>query len=391
MAKISKDIVYIGVDDADITLFEGQYHVPDGMCYNSYLINDEQTVIMDTVDERKADEWKSNLQNALNGRTPDYLVVHHMEPDHSSLIDWVMNEYPKTTVICTGAAFKMIPLYYPNCSWTNRVKTVKEGEELNTGVHTLKFIAAPLVHWPEVMMTYDATDKVLFSADGFGKFGVIDAEADDWSCEARRYYFNICGKYGVQVQNVLKKAENLDIQTICPLHGPILIGEKMAEAIRLYSIWSNYDVETPGVFIAYASMHGNTEKAVQLLAEELKAQGAQKVSLSNLCADDMAEAVEDAFRMGALVVACPTYDGDIMPVMHDFIQHLKMKQYQKRRVGFLENGSWAPQAARIMYTLFEQMKDIELVEEKVTIRGAVKETDIPALKELAHDMINLYK
>lgn len=391
MATISKDVIYIGVDDAEITLFEGQYDVPEGMCYNSYLINDSKIAIMDTVDERKAEEWKKNLKSALNGRQPDYLVVQHMEPDHSSLIDWVMTEYPATQILCTAVAVKMIPLYYPTCTWMDRVEAVKEGQELNLGTHTLKFIAAPLVHWPEVMMTYDATDKILFAADGFGKFGTIDADADDWACEARRYYFNICGKFGVQVQNVLKKASALDIQTICPLHGPILTGEKMAEAIRLYNIWSQYEVETPGVFIAYASMHGNTEKAVQILAEELKAQGAPKVTVSNLCTDDMGEAIEDAFRMGALVVACPTYDGDIMPIMHDFIQHLRMKQYQKRRVGFLENGSWAPQAARIMYTLFQQMKEIELVEEKVTIRGAVKESDLPAIKELAHDMVNLYQ
>ena len=388
MANISKDIVYIGVDDAEIRLFEGQYDVPDGMCYNSYLIKDEKIAVMDTVDERKASEWKQNLSAALDGRQPDFLIAQHMEPDHSALIDWAMNEYPELKLICTAVALKMIPLYFENFAWADRIQTVKDGDELSLGTHALKFVATPLVHWPEVMMTYDTQDKVLFSADGFGKFGVIDSEPDDWACEARRYYFNICGKYGVQVQNAIKKVSAFDIQTICALHGPILSGEKLSEALRLYNIWSKYEVETEGVFIAYASMHGNTENAANYLSEQLEATGASKVSISNLCTDDMGEAIEDAFRMGTLVVACPTYDGDIMPIMHDFIQHLKMKQFQKRRVAFMENGSWAPQAARIMRTLFEPMKDLDIVEKTVTIKGALKEADKTAIAEFAKEILN---
>ena len=383
MNTISDSIKYIGVDDLDIDLFESQYVVPEGMSYNSYLIDDEKIAVLDTADRRKGEEWKANLTAALNGRQPDYLVVHHMEPDHSALIAWMLETYPGVQLVCSAQAVKMLSNFFEGVDFTRRVVTVKEGDTLALGKHTLQFIGAAMIHWPEVIVTYCPEEKTLFSADGFGKFGVIDADADDWACEARRYYFNICGKYGAPVTTLLKKASALDIQTICPLHGPILEGEKLSEALRLYTIWSSYGVETEGVLVAHASIHGNTKKAAEKLADILKEKGAAKVVVADLCRDDMAEVIEDAFRMNRLVVCASSYDGDVFPPMHMFLWKLKMKAYQNRTVGILENGTWAPSAGKAMRALLEQMKNVNIVEPAVTIRSSMKQTDIPALEALA--------
>lgn len=379
-------IKYIGVDDLDIDLFESQYIVPEGMSYNSYLIEDEKIAIMDTADRRKGDEWKANLTAALAGRKPDYLVAHHMEPDHASLIAEVLEAYPELQLVCSAQALKMLPNFWHGFPFDGRVITVKEGDTLSLGNHTLHFIAAPMVHWPEVIMSYEDKEKVLFAADGFGKFGALVNETDDWACEARRYYFNICGKYGVQVQNVLKKAANLDIQAICPLHGPVLEGEAMKEAIRLYDIWSRYEPESEGVLVAYASIHGGTAKAAERLGELLREKGAKKVVVSDLSRDDMAEVIEDAFRYPKIVVAAASYDGGVFPVMHDFLYHLQIKNYQKRRFGIVENGSWAPSAGRVMKEMIEAMKDCEIVEPMVTIRSRMKPADEEQLALLAEAM-----
>lgn len=378
--KITDDIKYIGVDDADMHLFESQYVTPDGMCYNSYVILDEKVAVMDTSDHRTLDAWKDNLKAALNGRQPDYLIVHHLEPDHASGIAEVCSLYPNLQVVCSAKAAQMMPQYFDG---TLNVLTVKEGDSLSLGRHTLRFIMAPMVHWPEVMVTYDDCDRVLFSADGFGKFGVYEADADDWACEARRYYFNICGKYGTPVSTLLKKASTLDIQKILPLHGPVLEGEKMAEAVRLYTIWSAYDVETDGVFIAHASIHGNTAAAAERLVEILKAKGCPKVAVNDLCRDDLGEAIEDAFRYGKMICMASSYDAGVFPPMYDFLHHLDIKAYQRRRVGLVENGSWAPSAAKTMRPMLEGMKQVEIVEPVVTLRGKMKETDIPQLETLA--------
>ena len=386
-------IKYIGVDDLDIDLFESQYIVPEGMSYNSYLIEDEKIAIMDTADRRKGDEWKANLQAALAGRKPDYLVAHHLEPDHASLIADVLSAFPESKLVCSAQALKMLPNFFPSLPLKGdggsegRVITVKEGDTLSLGSHTLHFIAAPMVHWPEVMMSYEDKEKVLFAADGFGKFGALVNETDDWACEARRYYFNICGKYGVQVQNVLKKAANLDIQAICPLHGPVLTGEAMKEAIRLYDIWSRYEPESEGVLVAYASIHGGTAKAAERLGELLREKGAKKVVVSDLSRDDMAEVIEDAFRYPNIVVAAASYDGGVFPVMHDFLYHLQIKNYQKRRFGIVENGSWAPSAGRVMREMIGAMKDCEIVEPMVTIRSRMKPADEEQLALLAEAML----
>ncbi len=380
-------IKYIGVDDLDIDLFESQYIVPEGMSYNSYLIEDEKIAIMDTADRRKGDEWKANLTAALAGRTPDYLVAHHMEPDHASLIAEVLEAYPELQLVCSAQALKMLPNFFDGFPFEGRVITVKEGDTLSLGSHTLHFIAAPMVHWPEVIMSYEDKEKVLFAADGFGKFGALVNETDDWACEARRYYFNICGKYGVQVQNVLKKAANLDIQAICPLHGPVLEGEAMKEAIRLYDIWGRYEPESEGVLVAYASIHGGTAKAAERLGELLKEKGAKKVVVSDLSRDDMAEVIEDAFRYPKIVVAAASYDGGVFPVMHDFLYHLQIKNYQKRRFGIVENGSWAPSAGRVMKEMIEAMKDCEIVEPMVTIRSRMKPADEAQLALLADSIL----
>ena len=384
-SNVTERIKYIGVDDTTIDLFESQYIVPNGISYNSYLITDEKMAIMDTVDLRKSDDWWANLEEALEGRTPDYLIVQHMEPDHAGNIAKALEKYPDMKVVASAKAIQMMPQFFEDTDFNGRTIAVKEGDTLSLGEHTLQFFMAPMVHWPEVMVTYDQQDKVLFSADGFGKFGAL-AHEEDWACEARRYYFNICGKYGAQVQALLKKAATLDIACICPLHGPIL-KENLGYYISLYDTWSKYEVETEGVFIAYASIHGGTKKVAEKLAEILRAKGAPKVSIADLCRDDMAEAVEDAFRMDKLVVAAASYDADVFPPMHDFLHHLKLKAYQKRRVGIIENGSWAPCAGRVMKGMLETMKEIEIVEPMVTIRSAMKQGDIPALEALADAML----
>ena len=378
------NIKYIGVDDLDIDLFESQYVVPEGMSYNSYLIEDEKIAIMDTADRRKAEEWKANLTAALAGRKPSYLISHHMEPDHASRIAEALEAYPEMQLVCSAQALKMLPNFFDGFPFEGRVLTVKEGDTLSLGSHTLHFIAAPMVHWPEVMMSYDDDkEKMLFAADGFGKFGALVNETDDWACEARRYYFNICGKYGVQVQNVLKKASALDIQTICPLHGPVLKGEALKEAVRLYDVWSRYEPESEGVLVAYASIHGGTAKAAERLGELLKEKGAKKVVVSDLSRDDMAEVIEDAFRYPNIVVCAASYDGGVFPVMHDFLYHLQIKNYQKRRFGIVENGSWAPSAGRVMREMIEAMKDCEIAEPMVTIRSRMKAADEELLEKRA--------
>lgn len=383
---ISDSIRYIGCDDTTLDLFEGQYAIPEGMSYNSYLILDEKVAIMDTVDGRKKDEWLQNLSAELNGRQPDYLVVHHMEPDHASLIADVLNLYPEIKVAASAKALQMMPQFFEGIDLEGKTITLKEGDKLELGSHTLTFLAAPMVHWPEVMVSYESKEKVAFAADGFGKFGALENEDGDWACEARRYYFNICGKYGAQVQMLLKKISNLDIQTICPLHGPIL-RENLSYYIGLYDTWSRYDVETKGIFIAYASIHGGTRQAALRLAEILKEKGAPKVSVSDLSRDDMAEAIEDAFRMDRLVVAAPTYDADLFPPMYDFIHHLKLKGFQKRRVGIIENGSWAPTAGRIMTAMLEEMKEIDIIAPVVTIRSRMKSADEDRLQQLAESLL----
>ena len=379
--NVTEKIKYIGVDDTDLDLFESQYIIPNGISYNSYLIMDEKIAIMDTADKRKGEAWFSNLEEGLEGRTPNYLIVQHMEPDHAGNISALIEKYPDIKIVASAKAIQMMPQFFEDTCFEGKTIAVKEGETLKLGEHTLQFFMAPMVHWPEVMVTYDQTDKVLFSADGFGKFGAL-AHEEEWACEARRYYFNICGKYGAQVQALLKKATILDITCICPLHGPIL-KENLSYYIGLYDTWSKYEVETEGIFIAYASIHGGTKKAAEKMAEILRLKGAPKVSIADLSRDDMAEAVEDAFRMGKLIVAAASYDADVFPPMHDFLHHLKLKAYQKRRVGIIENGSWAPCAGRIMKGMLETMKDIEIAEPMVTIRSTMKKGDIPTLEALA--------
>ena len=379
--NVTEQIKYIGVDDTTIDLFESQYIVPNGISYNSYLITDDKIAVMDTVDRRKSEDWWGNLETALEGRTPDYLIVQHMEPDHAGNIAVFLQKYPEAKVVASAKAIQMMPQFFEGTDFEGRTIAVKEGETLALGTHTLQFFMAPMVHWPEVMVTYDQADKVLFTADGFGKFGAL-AHEEDWACEARRYYFNICGKYGAQVQALLMKAATLDIACICPLHGPIL-KENLGYYIGLYDTWSKYEVETEGVFIAYASIHGGTKLAAEKMAEILREKGAPKVSIADLCRDDMAEAVEDAFRMSKLIVAASSYDADVFPPMHDFLHHLKLKAYQKRRVGIIENGSWAPCAGRVMKGMLETMKEIEIVEPMVTIRSAMKQGDLPAMEALA--------
>ena len=379
--NVTETIKYIGVDDTDIDLFESQYIVPNGISYNSYLIEDEKIAVMDTVDMRKSEEWWTKLTEALDGRKPDYLIVQHMEPDHAGNIAEAMAKFPEMKVVATARAISMMPQFFEGVDFEGRTIAVGENDTLSLGKHTLQFVMAPMVHWPEVMVTYDHLDKVVFSADGFGKFGAL-AHEEDWACEARRYYFNICGKYGVQVQALLKKLAALDVACICPLHGPIL-KENLGYYIGLYDTWSKYEVETEGVLVAYASIHGGTAAAAHKMAEILREKGAPKVAVADLSRDDMAEAVEDAFRMGHLVLAAASYDGNVFPPMHDFLHHLQMKGYQKRRVGIIENGSWAPCAGRIMKGMLEQMKDIDIVEPMVTIRSRMKSADIASLESLA--------
>lgn len=385
--NISPDIRYIGVDDLDIDLFENQYIVPEGMSYNSWLIADSQVAILDTADARLAEEWKRHLTQALADRQPDYLVVHHMEPDHASLVAWAMEQYPAMQIVCSTQAAKMLPQFFEGIKTDGRVRIVKEGDTLCLGQHTLRFIGAPMVHWPEVLMSYEEKSGTLFSADAFGKFGALQNENDDWACEARRYYFNICGKYGTQVKNVLKKATSPCPQAICPLHGPVLRGAALQQAVSLYETWSSYEPESEGVLVAYASIHGGTKKAAERLADMLREKGAKKVMLADLTRSDMAEVIEDAFRYPALVVAASSYDAGVFPVMHDFLYHLQIKNYQKRRLGIMENGSWAPTAGRVMRAMIEQLKDCEIVEPMVTIRSRMKEADLPQLELLAQAML----
>ena len=375
---ISDSIKYIGVDDIDIDLFESQYVVPNGVSYNSYVILDEKIAIMDTVDARKTEEWLSNLREALDGRTPDYLIVSHMEPDHAANIQKVAELYPDMKIVGNAKTFPMMAQFF-DFDVSDRQVVVKEGDTLSLGTHNLTFVMAPMVHWPEVMVEYESTEKVLFSADGFGKFGALSTE-EDWACEARRYYFNIVGKYGAQVQMLLKKASDLDIQTICPLHGPIL-KENLSYYIDKYNTWSSYEPEDKGILVACASIHGNTKKAALKLVEKLEAKG-EKVAFADLSRDDMAEAIEDAFRYDRLVVACSTYDGGLFPCMEDFLSHLKSKNYQKRTVGFMENGTWAPMAAKQMKVVFENMKEITMLEPVVTIRSTLNKSSEEQMDEL---------
>ena len=382
--NISDAIKYIGVDDKDIDLFESQYIVPNGISYNSYVILDEKICVLDTVDKRKTDEWFANLENVLDGKAPDYLVINHLEPDHASNIKALADKYPDMKLVGNAKTFNMLPQFF-DIDLTDRTVTVKEGDTLSLGEHTLSFYMAPMVHWPEVMVTYESKEKVLFSADGFGKFGALDTD-EDWACEARRYYFNICGKYGVQVQALLKKAAKLDIEKICPLHGPILT-ENLGYYINLYDIWSKYEPEVDGIFIAYCSIHGNTEKAALKLYDILKEKTNKKIAISDLSRSDMAENVEDAFKYSTLVVAAPSYDGGVFPIMNDFLHHLKIKGYKNRKVAMIENGSWAPCAIKSMQPYFDEMKGIEVSDAKVTIRSTMTAENEAQLAALAESVI----
>ena len=382
--NITETIKYIGVNDRKIDLFEGQYEVPNGMAYNSYAVIGEKIAIMDTVDASFGDEWLSNIENALKGKAPDYLIVQHMEPDHSSNIIKFNEKYPQVKIVASQKAFAMMKNFYGNDFEENRI-VVGEGDTLDLGGRTLTFMTAPMVHWPEVIVTYDSLDKVLFSADAFGKFGTLDTD-EDWACEARRYYFGIVGKYGVQVQTLLKKASALEIVKICPLHGPIL-SENLEYYLNLYNTWSSYGVESEGVVIAYTSVYGNTKKAVELLAEELRELGCPKVAVNDLARCDMAEAVEDAFRYGKLILATTTYNGDIFPFMKEFIEHLTDHNFQNRTIGLMENGSWAPMASKVMTSMFEKSKNITFAQNTVKIMSAVNETNIAEIKALAEEIL----
>ena len=382
---VSDAVKYIGVDDKTIDLFESQYVVPNGVSYNSYVIMDEKIAVMDTVDKRGTDEWLAKLERELGDRTPDYLVVQHMEPDHAGSVKILADKYPSMQLVANAKTFTMMEQFF-DMDLTDRKVVVKEMDTLSLGAHTLTFVMAPMVHWPEVMVSYESTEKILFAADGFGKFGALDAD-EDWTCEARRYFINIVGKYGAQVQALLKKAATLDIAMICPLHGPIL-KENLGYYIEKYDTWSSYRPEDKGILVAYASIHGNTRAAVEEFAAMLEAKGAEKVVVTDLARDDMAEAIEDAYRYDRLVVACPTYDGSVFPCMEDFLYHLKIKNFQNRKVGIIENGSWAPQSGKLMTAYFEGMKDITLVGEKVTIKSSLKEDSRKALEALAEAMVN---
>ena len=384
MIKVTDSIKYIGVDDKDIDLFESQYIVPNGISYNSYVILDDKIAIMDTVDARKTDEWLKNLEAELCGKAPDYLVISHLEPDHAANIKLVAEKYPSVTLVGNAKTFAMLPQFFDIDASVAKL-TVKEGDTLSLGSHTLSFIMAPMVHWPEVMVTYESSEKVLFSAVGFGKFGALDCD-EDWACEARRYYFNIVGKYGAPVQTLLKKVAALDIQIICPLHGPVLT-ENLEYYINLYDIWSSYKAEAEGVFVAYASIHGNTAKVALKIKEILEAKGCKKVAVADLSRDDIAEAVEDAFKYGKMVLLAASYDGGVFPPMETFLYHLKSKAYQNRKVAVVENGSWAPSAARAMVSILEPMKNVTVCENKVTIKSTMKDADVIALEALADEIL----
>ena len=384
---IAPGIQYIGADDKELDLFEGQYAIPEGISYNSYLIIDEKVAILDTIDARKTIDWMENLKGALKDRKPDYLIVSHMEPDHSSNVKLMLDTYPNIKVVASAQAFKMITRFFGVALPAERTIVVKDGSTLSLGEHTLQFFTAAMVHWPEVIVEYEQKEGILFSADAFGKFGALSYEdPDGWACEARRYYFNICGKYGVQVQALLKKLANVEIKKICPLHGPVL-EENLDYYLNLYNTWSSYQPEEEGVFIAYCSLHGNTEEAALKLASIINSDSDVKVSTADLRRDDMAEAIEDAFRYDRLVLAAPTYDGGVMPVMEDFIHHLQIKNYQNRKVAFIENGSWAPMSGKKMREAMSALKNIEIVEPVVTVESTVKPETVEALKELASKLI----
>ena len=380
---VSPAVRYVGVDDTSIDLFESQYVVPNGVSYNAYVILDEKTAILDTVDHRATAQWLENLDRELAGRNPDYLVLHHLEPDHAGSVGALLEKYPEITLVGNAKTFAMLPKYYSYDA--SHTVTVKEGDTLSLGGHVLTFVMAPMVHWPEVMVSYESSEKILFSADGFGKFGALSAE-EEWLCEARRYYFNIVGKYGVQVQNLLKKAAGLDIQTICPLHGPIL-RENLGYYIGKYDLWSRYEPEDEGVLVAYASIHGNTAQAAQKFAEILEAKGCPKVAMADLCRDDQAEAVEDAFRYGRLALLSSTYDGGLFPPMDHFMAHLRDKTYRNRRVAIIENGSWAPAAAKVMRGYLEAMKGITICDTVHTIQGAAKDSDVAVMEKIADELL----
>ena len=384
--RITDDILYVGVNDHNIDLFEGQYIVPNGMAYNSYVINDEKIAVMDTVDAAFGDEWLKNIADVLNGATPDYLIIQHMEPDHSANIQKFLEVYPNTKVVGNAKTFTMIGNFFRDLKLADENKLeVKNKDTLTLGKHELTFVFAPMVHWPEVMVTYDSKDKVLFSADGFGKFGALDVE-EDWDCEARRYYIGIVGKYGVQVQNLLKVAATLDIQTICPLHGPVLT-ENLEHYIGQYNTWSSYGTESEGVMIAYTSVYGNTKKAVELLAEKLKEKGCPKVVVTDLAREDMAEAVEDAFRYGKIVLASTTYNGDVFPFMKTFIEHLTERNYQNKTIGLIENGSWASMAGKVMRGMFEKSKNITWLETSVKIMSSMDEQNKADIEKMAEELM----
>ena len=378
---ISKDIKYIGVDDKTLDLFESQYILPNGISYNSYLIKDKKNLVMDTVDKRASKEWIENLEKNLNGENIDYLVISHLEPDHAGNIGYLAKKYPQMKLIGNEKTFKMLVQFFNIENLEERKVIVNEGDKINIGNHTLQFFMAPMVHWPEVMVTYEETEKILFTADGFGKFGALDTD-EEWACEARRYYFNIVGKYGMQVQALLKKASTLDIKMICPLHGPIL-KENLEYYINKYDIWSSYKPETEGIFIAYASIYGYTKQAVEKLVDILKEKGVEKISTTDLSRDDMAEAVEDAFKYDKMILAAPSYNAGVFPSMQQFLHHLQSKNYQNRKIGIIENGSWAPSAAKTMKEIISQMKNIEICEPTVTIISKMKESNIDELKKLA--------
>ena len=385
MKNFSENIKYIGVDDRDLDLFEGQYVVPEGMAYNSYVIVDEKIAVTDTVDAHKVGEWLANLEAALAGRKPDYLVIHHLEPDHAGGIADFVAKYPEATLVASAKAFSLLPQFM-TLPESVKKQTVKEGDTLSLGAHTLQFIGAPMVHWPEVLFSYEQSEKVLFSADAFGKFGVYDADPDDWACEARRYYFNIVGKYGNQVQAVLKKAAALDIKTICPLHGPVLT-ENLGYYINKYNTWSSYAPEDKGVLVAFASIYGGTKKAAEKLAEKLTAAGVEKVVVSDLARSDMAEVIEDAFRYDRMVVAAPTYDAGLFPVMEDFLNHLKAKNYSNRKVGVVENGTWAPMAAKKMTEILATLKNVTLAETVVTVKSTLNAESEAAMDKLVQELV----
>ena len=385
MKNFSENIKYIGVDDRDLDLFEGQYVVPEGMAYNSYVIVDEKIAVTDTVDAHKVGEWLANLEAALAGRKPDYLVIHHLEPDHAGGIADFVAKYPETTLVASAKAFALLPQFMALPESVKK-QTVKEGDTLALGSHTLQFIGAPMVHWPEVLFSYEQSEKILFAADAFGKFGVYDADPDDWACEARRYYFNIVGKYGNQVQAVLKKAAALDIKTICPLHGPVLT-ENLGYYIDKYNTWSSYAPEDKGVLVAFASIYGGTKKAAEKLAEKLTAAGVEKVVVSDLARSDMAEVIEDAFRYDRMVVAAPTYDAGLFPVMEDFLNHLKAKNYSNRKVCVVENGTWAPMAAKKMTEILATLKNVTLAETVVTVKSTLSAESEAAMDKLVAEMV----